>query len=68
MFLLPSSLGGLLTKYIRYLTNHFKLFGFEYFTYHLGNDNNHGNSNIKNELTIINTKMLKLLKIYICKY
>jgi hypothetical protein len=54
--------GGLLTKYLRSLTNQFKLFGFEYFTYHLGNDNNHGNSNTKNELTIINTENAKIVE------
>lgn len=54
--------GGLLTKYLRSLTNRFKLFGYEYFTYHLGNDNNHGNSNTTNEMTIINTKNAKVIE------
>lgn len=54
--------GGVLTKYLKSLSNNFKVFGLEYYTYHLGNDNNHGNSNLKNPLTIKNIENSKIVE------
>lgn len=56
MFIAHPPWGGILTRYLRSLTTRFKIFGSEFYTYHLGNDNNHGNSNLKNLLTIKNNE------------
>lgn len=54
--------GGTLARYLRNLSNNYKVFGLEFFTYHLGNDNNHGNSNLNNPLTIKNKENSKFVE------
>lgn len=59
--------GGILARYLRNLSNNFKVFGSEFYTYHLGNDNNHGNSNLNNPMTMKNYENAKLVELKLVK-
>ena len=54
MFIAYPPWGKILANYLRSLSKNYKLFGGEYLTYHLGNDNNHDNSSKKNLMTVQN--------------
>ena len=54
--------GRILTNYGRSLSDVSKVFVGEHLTFHLGNDNNHNNSNKKNEMTKINYNNAKVVE------
>ena len=62
MFVAYPPWGKILANYLRSISKNYKLFGGEYITYHLGNDNNHDNSSRKNNMTIQNYDNAKLVK------
>jgi len=51
MFIAYPPWGKILTNYLIYLSNNYKIFVGEYLTYHLGNDNNHDDANKQNKMT-----------------
>lgn len=62
MFVAYPPWGKILANYLRSISQNYKLFGGEYLTYHLGNDNNHENSSKKNNMTIQNYNNANLIK------
>lgn len=62
MFVAYPPWGKILGNYLRAVSNNYKVFGGEYYTYHLGNDNNHGNSDKQDPMTqqnYINAKVVE---------
>ena len=62
MFIAYPPWGKVLANYLRSISNNYMLYGGEYYTYHLGNDNNHGNSSKKNLMTMQNYTNAKLVE------